>query len=261
MALRVLLADADGTLFDFHRGEAVAIGENPSGGSAFPTRPATWKSIRASTMSSGSGWSGEETTQERLRVDRFTDFLRETGLEGDPQALCDCYVELLGRQRYILSGAEEFCREVSARIPIYLVTNGISQIQRSRFGDCAITPLSLRYGDQRRGGACQAAPGHAVPGAGDGGLRPAGSDRDGRQRDRRHRRGQRRGGESILFTEGKEPPEGHGATYCGTHLSGGGWISCWPRRNSRVFGRWSREGFLDADFAGRRMKSPWRGRL
>ena len=44
------------------------------------------------------------------------------------------------RQRYILSGAEEFCREVSARIPIYLVTNGISQIQRSRFGDCAITP-------------------------------------------------------------------------------------------------------------------------
>ena len=26
MALRVLLADADGTLFDFHRGEAVAIG-------------------------------------------------------------------------------------------------------------------------------------------------------------------------------------------------------------------------------------------
>ena len=27
MALRVLLADADGTLFDFHRGEAVAIGE------------------------------------------------------------------------------------------------------------------------------------------------------------------------------------------------------------------------------------------
>ena len=27
MSLRVLLADADGTLFDFHRGEAVAIGE------------------------------------------------------------------------------------------------------------------------------------------------------------------------------------------------------------------------------------------
>ena len=179
MSLRVLLADADGTLFDFHRGEAVAIGETFRR-FGIPDTPGNLEIYSRVNHAQWLRLERGETTQERLRVDRFTDFLRETGLEGDAQALCDCYVELLGRQRYILSGAKEFCRAVSARMPIYLITNGISQIQRSRF--------------QRRGGACQAAPGHAVPGAGDGGLCPAGSDRDGRQRDRRHRRGQRRGG-------------------------------------------------------------------
>lgn len=212
MSLRVLLADADGTLFDFHRGEAVAIGETFRR-FGIPDTPGNLEIYSRVNHAQWLRLERGETTQERLRVDRFTDFLRETGLEGDAQALCDCYVELLGRQRYILSGAKEFCRgreRPHAHLPHY----------QRHFADPAQPlwrlcdhPLSLRYGDQRRGGACQAAPGHAVPGAGDGGLCPAGSDRDGRQRDRRHRRGQRRGVESILFTEGKEPPEGHGATY------------------------------------------------
>ena len=139
MSLRVLLADADGTLFDFHRGEAVAIGETFRR-FGIPDTPGNLEIYSRVNHAQWLRLERGETTQERLRVDRFTDFLRETGLEGDAQALCDCYVELLGRQRYILSGAKEFCRAVSARMPIYLITNGISQIQRSRFGDCAITP-------------------------------------------------------------------------------------------------------------------------
>ena len=99
MPLRVLLADADGTLFDFHRGEAVAIGETfrRFGIPATPGNLATYSRVNhAQWLKLERG----ETTQARLRVERFTDFLRETGLDGDAQALCDCFVDLLGRQRY-----------------------------------------------------------------------------------------------------------------------------------------------------------------
>ena len=81
-----------------------------------------------------------ETTQAKLRVDRFHDFLSITGLQADAQALLDDYVVRLGQQRFPLPGAEELCRAVSAHMPIWLVTNGISQIQRSRFTDCLLTP-------------------------------------------------------------------------------------------------------------------------
>lgn len=181
------------------------------------------------------------------------------GLEGDAQALCDCYVDLLGRQRYILSGAEEFCREVSARIPIYLVTNGISQIQRSRFGDCAITPylsgmvISEEVGHAKPHPAmlyqalemAGCAPQEAIvmgdsvtadiAAANAAGLKAFCSPRE-RSRPR-----------------GTVPPMWHAPI-------GRRWISCWPRRNSRVLaagaGRDSGCGFC-----WRRMKSPWRGRL
>ena len=81
MPLRVLLADADGTLFDFHRGEAVAIGETfrRFGIPATPGNLATYSRVnRAQWLRLERG----ETTQERLRVDRFTEFLRETRLDG-----------------------------------------------------------------------------------------------------------------------------------------------------------------------------------
>ena len=198
MPLRVLLADADGTLFDFHRGEAVAIGETfrRFGIPATPGNLATYSRVnRAQWLRLERG----ETTQQRLRVDRFTEFLRETRLDGDARALCDCFVELLGQQRYILPGAEDFCRAVSARMPIFLITNGISQIQRSRFGDCALTPYLS-------GMVISEEVGHAKP-------HPAMLYRALEMATADIAAANAAGIHSILFTEGQEPPEGHGATW------------------------------------------------
>ena len=143
----------------------------------------------------------------------FTDFLRETGLEGDAQALCDCYVELLGRQRYILSGAEEFCRAVSARMPIYLITNGISQIQRSRFGDCAITPYLSGMVISEEVGHAKPHPAMLYQALEMAGCAPQEAIVMGDSVTADIAAANAAGVESILFTEGKEPPEGHGATY------------------------------------------------
>ena len=212
MALRVLLADADGTLFDFHRGEAVAIAETfrRFGIPDTPSNLAVYSRVNhAQWLRLERG----ETTQARLRVDRFTDFLRETGLEGDAQALCDCYVQLLGRQRYLLPGAEAFCREVSGRMPIYLITNGISQIQRSRFGDCAITPYLSGMVISEEVGQAKPHPAMLYRALEMAGCAPEEAIVMGDSVTADIAAANAAGVESILFTEGKEPPEGHGATY------------------------------------------------
>ncbi|MEG2207847.1 MAG: HAD-IA family hydrolase [Clostridia bacterium] len=136
---QLLLADADGTLFDFDQGEHNAITETFTRFGFALTQEnraiyhrvndAQWKRLERG-----------ETTQERLRVERFSDFLREAGLTGDAQALCDCFVEALSRQRIPMPGAKAFCERVSARMPIVLVTNGIASVQRGRFTDCELTP-------------------------------------------------------------------------------------------------------------------------
>ena len=212
MHYRVLLADADGTLFDFHRGEAVAIAETFR---RFGI-PATQEHLDIYSRVNKAQWlrlERGETTQARLRVDRFTDFLRETGCKGDAQALCDCFVTLLGQQRFTLPGAEDFCRKVSTHMPIYLVTNGLSQIQRSRFGDCALTPylsgmvVSEEVGQVKPHPAilfralemAECAPEEAIL-IGDSVTADIGAAKAA-------------GITSILFTEGREAPAGHGAVF------------------------------------------------
>lgn len=139
MSFRVLLADADGTLFDFARGEAVAISETlrrfglPDDEETVSlyarANDAQWKKLERG-----------ETTSERVRLDRFVDFLTLGGFTGDPEAMCEDYVERLGRQRWVLPGAVDLLRAVSARMPVYLVTNGIARVQRSRLRGCEIEP-------------------------------------------------------------------------------------------------------------------------
>lgn len=212
MPCRVLLADADGTLFDFHRGEAVAISETfrRFGIADTPENLAVYSRVNhAQWLRLERG----ETTQERLRVERFEDFLRETGLAGDAHALCDCFVALLGQQRYTLPGAEMFCRRVSARMPIYLVTNGIPEIQRSRFGSCALTPYLSGLVISGEVGHAKPHPAMIFRALELSGCAPGEAVVMGDSVTADIAAANAAGVRSILFTNGEEPPSDHGATH------------------------------------------------
>ncbi len=139
MGYDVLLSDADGTLFDFKAGEVNAIravferfgiADTPENTALYHrVNDEQWKLLEQG-----------KTTQQKLRVDRFRIFLEKLGHPADPEQMGAYFVEQLGMQRILLPGAEDFCRRVSERMPIYLITNGISAVQRSRFTDCALTP-------------------------------------------------------------------------------------------------------------------------
>lgn len=213
MRYDVLLADADGTLFDFLAGERVALLSVLQDAGL----PAEEETVALYSRINESHWKKlerGETTQERLRVERFVDFLEALGKEGDPQALSAAYIEQLGQQRILLPGARDLCKAVSERMPIYLVTNGIARVQRSRFEHCEIAPYISGLVISEEVGHAKPNPAmvkHAMELAGvcdgsrtvllgDSITADIGAARNACV-------------DSVLFTNEKEAPQGHGATY------------------------------------------------
>ena len=145
MAYELLLADADGTLFDFHAGERVALTETFAafGVPVDDTIAALYSRVN---LSHWKRLERGETTQPCLRVERFADCVRELralGLpapDAAPEALSETFIEALGRQRVPMPGAEAFLKRVSAVVPVYLVTNGIARVQRGRFEHSELRP-------------------------------------------------------------------------------------------------------------------------
>lgn len=138
----VLLADADGTLFDFHAGERAALAETLADFS-LPCDDAVAALYSRVNLKHWKMLERGETTQPRLRVERFADFLQELGpcaAAPDPQAMSLRFVEALSNQRVPMPGAEAFLRRISAFMPVYLVTNGIARVQRGRFEQSELRP-------------------------------------------------------------------------------------------------------------------------
>ena len=140
MRYHLLLADADNTLFDFSRAERAAL-ERTLTRYGLPADEATVARYSAINDRHWKALERGETTKARVRVERFVDFLREVGrAELSAEEVSLLFVESLSRQRFLMPGALDFCRRVSAAMPIYLVTNGIARVQRARFGDSELSP-------------------------------------------------------------------------------------------------------------------------
>ena len=146
MRYRLLLADADDTLFDFPAGERLSIRATLAA-FALPVDDETSALYSACNAVQWRRLERGETTSERLRVDRFTDFLEKLAARGveaartiDAGAMAEVFMARLSEQRKVLPGAEALCRAVSAQMPICVITNGIARIQHGRFDDCALRP-------------------------------------------------------------------------------------------------------------------------
>ncbi|MCD8003741.1 MAG: YjjG family noncanonical pyrimidine nucleotidase [Clostridia bacterium] len=137
-----LLLDADGTLFDFNLSEKTALkvvlsqkgiecGDNII--SAYHKINAEqWRQLERG-----------ETTREKLRVDRFSrliEYLRGEGMPNDIEAeiLAGEYEDELARQGFLFDGALDVCRGLSRQCGLYIVTNGLTNVQRGRFSHSPI---------------------------------------------------------------------------------------------------------------------------
>ena len=140
MKYNVLLADNDGTLMDFDASERVALKEamDRQGVRLDEAREKLYSEINARLWEA---FERRETTQAALRVDRFRIFLKEIKSQADAERMSEDFLAALSLRCDEIDGAYDFLREAAARVPVVMITNGISAVQRSRFARSRLTPF------------------------------------------------------------------------------------------------------------------------
>ena len=141
MRYQYLLIDNDNTIMDFNAAEAKALVDVLKA-YGLPTDEATIHLYHEINDAQWKALERGETTQPRLKVERFRLLLAELGREElDAIALSDAYANGLGSHADLLPGAAEFIRALHGKIKMALVSNGVSAIQRGRLSHCPLSPL------------------------------------------------------------------------------------------------------------------------
>ncbi len=143
-AYRYLLLDADNTLFDFDRAEETAFFAVFSALGLSAT-PAIYKRYHEINDDLWRKLEKKEVTREHLKDLRYELLLGEMGIHDDDlvKKISRLYFTAIGQQRFLLEGAVEVCRSLSASYAMYIVTNGSYEPQRTRFIGSGLEPYFL----------------------------------------------------------------------------------------------------------------------
>lgn len=138
-----VLLDADNTLFDFTRAEREAIGQTLR---FFDIAPSEERIALYSKINLGVWKRLErgEITKSALRTTRFGEFGEALGISLDAVKAADVYQDFLSEGAYLLPGALEVCRALSGTHKLYIITNGIKEVQRKRL---SASPISSYFAD------------------------------------------------------------------------------------------------------------------
>ena len=139
-----LLFDADNTLFDFTKAEYNAFRITAEYGSLdfsdelysrySEINDELWKKLER-----------KEITLEFLKTERFRRLLTEYGYcdgtttDIKAEKLRDRYISSLAEQTCLIEGADEVCHRLKGKFRMYIITNGITKIQRSRLEKSTIS--------------------------------------------------------------------------------------------------------------------------
>lgn len=140
MKYDLLLVDNDGTLMDFDASEKIALrlAMQAQGVAYDDARQARYSEINRLLWEA---YERRETTQEALQVDRFRLFLQALGSGADFERMAKDFMLELSRRCDEIEGAYDFVREAAARVPVVVITNGVSFVQHSRFALSRMTPF------------------------------------------------------------------------------------------------------------------------
>lgn len=77
-------------------------------------------------------------TKEELKTARFADLCAQMKFDVSPEIMARAYESNLSKMSYLLDGAEELCRELKKKYRMYIVTNGIKDVQLGRINGTPI---------------------------------------------------------------------------------------------------------------------------
>ncbi len=136
-----LLMDADETLLDFCRSERKALGEALAQAGIEITDDIYETYHRINRLL----WQKLETGEllrSRLKVKRFEQLFAYIGCtDRSPELMNEDYMKRLSRYGFLLDGAKETVEKLSKQYTIYIITNGSTCVQHTRFENSGLLPF------------------------------------------------------------------------------------------------------------------------
>lgn len=142
MPCRFLLFDADYTLLDFPQDMTKAFSTMYTAHFA-SQRPYSEALLACYNTCNNRAWDRferRECTKQELYISRFVEFLSETGLKGDPEAVNTAYFRALAQTGTPYPGAVELAAGLAERFSLYMITNGNVVSQMPRLENAGLLP-------------------------------------------------------------------------------------------------------------------------
>lgn len=139
MRYTTILLDADDTIFDFPKCEYNALKLTiEKNGLVFDDE--VHRKFSEINSNLWKKFEINEITRSQLKAQRFKELVKMCfdGYENTDM-LADRYVDELSKQAILLDGAYKALETISRVCDIYIITNGLSKVQRGRFGISPVT--------------------------------------------------------------------------------------------------------------------------
>ena len=139
MRYPILLFDADNTLFDFPAAERAAFQEvcREAGFSFSEEGYALYHRCNGELWED---FNAGRCTKEFLLVERFRRYLARSGQAGDPEQMNRTHLRMLATSAVLFPDALPVCRTLAEKRRLYIITNAVESVQRTRFAASPITP-------------------------------------------------------------------------------------------------------------------------
>ena len=137
-----ILFDLDDTLLDFKRTEKVALTDtlNELGVSPKDETVSLYSGINLSLWKR---LERGEITVDVLRVMRFEMLFSALGLDICAQRATDIYGKNLALGAFLVDGAVDVLEKLFGKYSLYVASNGIPEVQRSRIAKSNIAPFNI----------------------------------------------------------------------------------------------------------------------
>ena len=135
MKYKLVLFDADGTLFDFDTAEKQAFEKTFKQFGIDKNLRQLHKEYEIINMAIWRDFEQKKITSEKLRIERFRRFFAKENLQLNPNVISPIYLKYLSEGTHLLQGAKEIVSFLFGKCELALATNGLADVQNPRFAD------------------------------------------------------------------------------------------------------------------------------
>lgn len=139
MRYPILLFDADNTLFDFPAAERQAFQE-VCREAGFPCTEEGYALYHRCNDELWEDFNHGKCTKDFLLVERFRRYLARSGQTGDPEQMNRTHLRMLATSAVLFPDALPVCEALAKKRKLYIITNAVESVQRTRFAASPITP-------------------------------------------------------------------------------------------------------------------------